>query len=333
MLLDLGVIAQISRDFFDDLESQPSTFFYEQIFKWQEPPNVGAGFAEDFFNDVSSTFQNWRKGFESLTESLPDLFWRWTDKETDDIQSRMLARLNDWERELFELGSTVDEGLRPSDIWNCFQPPAEGTASTLLPPWPEEGSFVPSNVWRKLLQAKANQLSLPNLQDAMTALPGMTWFEFVDRIDQELMSRLAIVPISTASDSSDESAVDWLESRRKVEPPIQHPTAAPAGEPSIAATPSEPDGPAGVYQWRLNGRLILKTMREGSWRLVKFLYPEGSATFDDLAEPINGDREEVPDSISIGSLRRDANSYFNAHGIPYKVSVSAKTFSVLLGRK
>lgn len=82
-----------------------------------------------------------------------------------------------------------------------------------------------------------------------------------------------------------------------------------------------PDGPVRPDGFRYEGHLY-DGVREMSWRLIIHLWNAAnhSASFDDLAEFVWGDRElRHLDESQFGTARRDANRFFNEHSLPFRV--------------
>ncbi len=52
--------------------------------------------------------------------------------------------------------------------------------------------------------------------------------------------------------------------------------------------------------------------------------PNHTATFADLKLPVYDDPEHPADHDAFGSLRRAANSFFIAHGIPWRVHIKMR---------
>lgn len=97
---------------------------------------------------------------------------------------------------------------------------------------------------------------------------------------------------------------------------------------AVGVASAEPDGPAGNCQWRHNGELIAEQMRVGAWRLANYLFPSGSIQFDDIPAVAFDDHGRICDGSSAGSLRRDANAYWDKHGIPLQFSVKKGTITL-----
>lgn len=86
---------------------------------------------------------------------------------------------------------------------------------------------------------------------------------------------------------------------------------------------SFPDGPFGVYQWRLNAQVLDEQMQAAPWRLVNYLWKQehNSASFDELKQPVYADEHHVADESTFGALRSKVNAYFKRHNVPYCVSI------------
>jgi hypothetical protein len=89
----------------------------------------------------------------------------------------------------------------------------------------------------------------------------------------------------------------------------------------------QPEGPCDGYGWINLGQRIQDEMKELPWRMVNYLWSlKGkSCKWEQLAEPVYGDEEYVIDGEAIPSLRREANRFFDRHGIPWKVTVQKQT--------
>lgn len=83
------------------------------------------------------------------------------------------------------------------------------------------------------------------------------------------------------------------------------------------------DGPRNPYTWCHNGKVIKDRMRPAPWRLVNFLWSSDDKTshYDAIAEPVYEDANHVFDSQAVGSLRREANEFFDKHGVKWRVSI------------
>jgi len=83
-----------------------------------------------------------------------------------------------------------------------------------------------------------------------------------------------------------------------------------------------PKGPCHPYSIQHNG-IVGGQMRSGSWKMVNHLsqQPRRTAAFDELLEPVYDDVNHLADSNAFGSLCRDANQFFQAHGIPWRAHV------------
>jgi len=100
---------------------------------------------------------------------------------------------------------------------------------------------------------------------------------------------------------------------------------------NVAATQSDTtDGPAVGFRWRLDGNIIQETMQPAAWRMVNYLWQQQdrSATFDSLKVPVYEDAEHIADADAFGSLRRAANGYFEAHGVPWRVGIKKTVVSL-----
>lgn len=96
---------------------------------------------------------------------------------------------------------------------------------------------------------------------------------------------------------------------------------------------AEPDGPCHPYTWRHNGvTLADNLLQRATWNLVNYLWNaiNYTALFDDLGEPVYGDREEFPGDTQVGKQRTLANKVFATHGIPWKVATSPRDHRVWL---
>jgi hypothetical protein len=92
---------------------------------------------------------------------------------------------------------------------------------------------------------------------------------------------------------------------------------------------NEPDGPVIGYFWRYNGRTT-KPMQPGPWKLADFLWHSRlrTATFDQLAEPLKGDKADAVTTDSVRSHCKRANQFFEREQIPLVISIKAETVSL-----
>lgn len=99
-----------------------------------------------------------------------------------------------------------------------------------------------------------------------------------------------------------------------------------------ASVDVEKDGPCHPRYWRQNGEVINGTMQIGAWKMVKHLWKQTDrvASFDELKVPVYDDAEHIADDSAFGSLRKAANKFFRGNDIPYSVSLSKTTVSILL---
>ncbi len=86
------------------------------------------------------------------------------------------------------------------------------------------------------------------------------------------------------------------------------------------------DGPCLPYTWRQDGNPIDDQMQPGAWKLVDHLWKQRghAATFAELKPPVYDDREHTAGDDAFGSLRRAANTFFNKHGISWRVCIKKK---------
>jgi len=91
-----------------------------------------------------------------------------------------------------------------------------------------------------------------------------------------------------------------------------------------ALLPKPSDGPFGVYTWRHNGEVIDDRMRPMAWKLARLLHEQSPAmlTYQELAEPVFGDRVEYVDSDRVGTHRKLANKFFEENNVPLRVRTS-----------
>ncbi len=134
----------------------------------------------------------------------------------------------------------------------------------------------------------------------------------------------------------------WLNAMRRIEseflvlvdefleanPAEPAPTAATIETQSETKTPKQPkpDGPIGTsgFRWQKKEKTGL---RPDSFQLVSHLWKaiDRTSTWDDLAEPVFDEHEgDYVTSNRLGSVRRDANQFFQTHGFPFKVKLSVK---------
>ena len=80
------------------------------------------------------------------------------------------------------------------------------------------------------------------------------------------------------------------------------------------------NGPVPLDEFHWNGRRCRIT-RPLVWRLINYLWncPNRTARFENLAEAVWEDHAVDIDESKFGSVRRDANTFFNDNGIPYFV--------------
>jgi hypothetical protein len=83
------------------------------------------------------------------------------------------------------------------------------------------------------------------------------------------------------------------------------------------------DGPVEGYRWAHNCKVTSDTMQPKAWKLAEFLWkrPMRTADFDTLALPVYDRHGHTVTEHAIGSLRKQANSFFSQHGIPLLVSI------------
>lgn len=81
--------------------------------------------------------------------------------------------------------------------------------------------------------------------------------------------------------------------------------------------PTPPDG--FTYKGQKFQGLTPKPMR-----LIIHLWIQTNRTsrFDDLADPVWGDRNEIVTKDAVGSLRRQANKFFKDNNIPFRVTIN-----------
>jgi hypothetical protein len=87
------------------------------------------------------------------------------------------------------------------------------------------------------------------------------------------------------------------------------------------------NGPVAPYWFWWNGQRY-QVQKPLIWRLIDFLWQAAtrSAEFEELAEHVWQDRNVELTEGTTGSARREANQFFNEHGIPLKVRLSARRF-------
>ena len=104
--------------------------------------------------------------------------------------------------------------------------------------------------------------------------------------------------------------------------PTEHDVAAETASPNG----KKPDGPFGTSGFRWHTRE--KTgLRPDSFQLVSHLWNaiDRTSTWDDLAEPVFDEHEgDYVTSDRLGSVRRDANKFFQTKGFPFKVKLSVR---------
>ena len=91
--------------------------------------------------------------------------------------------------------------------------------------------------------------------------------------------------------------------------------------------PALQNGPSlpGEFVWNGN---TYSGLRAVAWRLVNALWTRNPrlASFAELALPVWRDHNPlVADAGTVGSARRDANKFFEAHRIPWRVQTSGGT--------
>jgi hypothetical protein len=84
----------------------------------------------------------------------------------------------------------------------------------------------------------------------------------------------------------------------------------------------EAKGPAGIGRFSWDGEEYAGLTTK-PWLLVNHLWtqPRREADIDDLAYPVYGDREEIPSETQVGSLRRQANRFFEKYRLPLRISI------------
>lgn len=82
------------------------------------------------------------------------------------------------------------------------------------------------------------------------------------------------------------------------------------------------DGPFPPDGFRFAGKET-RVSRPKVWRLIRHLWEadNGTAEFSDLGEPVWQDHECTVDQGNLGSLRRDANHFFERNGWPFRVTL------------
>ena len=106
---------------------------------------------------------------------------------------------------------------------------------------------------------------------------------------------------------------------------------APAiGQETVVDAVPEHDGPVEGYRWRHNGTVTRGTMPPKAWKMVRFLWNKLSRTaeFDELALPVYDSHGHAPSEDAIGSLRKQANSFFVKHDVLLVVSIKQGTVSL-----
>jgi len=90
------------------------------------------------------------------------------------------------------------------------------------------------------------------------------------------------------------------------------------------------DGPVEGYRWCHNGDVTCGAMQPKAWKMANFLWTKRSHTayFDDLAQPVYEEHSHPITESAIGSLRKQANSFFAMHSIPLLVSIKQGTVSL-----
>jgi hypothetical protein len=110
---------------------------------------------------------------------------------------------------------------------------------------------------------------------------------------------------------------------------LERPSRSGAGSTNDHA--EETDGPKlpNAFVWKGESH---QPLPRTAFRLVNYLWVQRSRTarFDDLAGPVWGDHAKMVTSTMAGSARREANRFFESHGIPMTVSVHAKNECVSL---
>lgn len=85
------------------------------------------------------------------------------------------------------------------------------------------------------------------------------------------------------------------------------------------------DGPFGIdgFCWQGNEHHRIRNLVH---KLIVYLWgvPDKTADFADLAVPVWGDHVARPDFRTVGSVRRDANQFFESNQIPFKVKISGR---------
>lgn len=94
--------------------------------------------------------------------------------------------------------------------------------------------------------------------------------------------------------------------------------------------PTDPDGPCGLREFRYQGRVYPNRpgdpeLKPTAWRLVNCLWDakDQTADFDELAEPVWDDHDGTVTTDRVAAARREANHFFKAHCLPFRITVAA----------
>jgi hypothetical protein len=108
---------------------------------------------------------------------------------------------------------------------------------------------------------------------------------------------------------------------------------SPQAKLSLSAESDQSVGPFPPDGFRLGG-VEKSVVRDKVWKLINHLWyaRNRTASFEDLAEPVWGDLASTVDKNNLGSLRRDANHFFEENSWPFRVQLK-NGYASLIGRQ
>ena len=98
----------------------------------------------------------------------------------------------------------------------------------------------------------------------------------------------------------------------------------------LAGGASTEEGPSPPDKFSFNGTAY-SVPRPMVFKLIEHLWRSRGRTsrIDNLAEPVWGDHGGSVDDSSLGSVRRDANKFFEEHGLPFRVRTKSRCVSLV----
>lgn len=99
---------------------------------------------------------------------------------------------------------------------------------------------------------------------------------------------------------------------------------------STRSTDAHPAGPFPPDGFSF-GKKRARVGRPKVWKLISYLWglPDRACELDELAEPVWGDDQAAVDANTIGSVRRDANKFFESNGWAFRVKVKGGFISLV----